>query len=907
MKENLIFLHDGDIFVDKTVAEEIFGVPLSINRSLGTIHVALPANMIAGPLPLASNINSPQAEKSEDLQPLILQLVINGKALDDVIEGEQKGNKVYFPLAQFASTLEFPITVDAAAVSAKGWFIKEDNKFSLNGSKVNVKGTAETVSSDAVFVANQTLFIDSDLLQRWFQLTFSIDHSNMILNITSKEPLPFEEKLKRQEAHQNLKKSSQLKQETAYKTIDYPYTAASWPFVDLTFGPSYATKDRESHASFSVLASGDLGYMTSHFYAAGDLSHDALSDLRLSLGRDSPSGNLLGPAKATSFLMGDIDSASLPLVAQSSLGRGFTMTNRALDRADTFDSTSFTGDAKPGWDIELYRNGTLIDFQTVGSNGRYEFRNVPILFGNNTFRLMLTGPEGQIEEIVKNINAASALLEEGEKTYNFSVDEKSESLFDISDDYASHPYGLRGVGEVEYGITRYITAAAGAAHTVIQDGEHNYATAGLRGSILGTLASVDTAYDETNNGTSTRLAMFANYFDTDLRFQQSFANGFVSEVEDFVNPTVLATEIGANRQFDLPGIGDVYADASYTYRERESDLRENLWRQRFTKSLYGMSFTNALTYKYDSLDYEELSGDFSIHGFYGRVLLSAFLDYNITPEVEIQRLKLSGNYPIKTNVRGTTTLYKELANDQRLILEDIVTFDVKGYKLSLIGRMDDNNDYFAGVGFNTAFGYIPQSKSWLMSGKSLAETGTIGIRPYLDRNYNRTRDPNEEILNDIIFNVGSYHEKASGDLALATGLPVNIPVSVKLDQNDKDSPFLTASAEEYRVVPRPGTPLLIDYPLFETSEIEGTVHTPDNIRMSGFEVELVNGKGEVVKTANVKFDGYYQIQGVMPDAYTVRVKKEILVTRNLKEKDVENKIVVKSADFFTHDIDLVHL
>jgi hypothetical protein len=617
---------------------------------------------------------------------------------------------------------------------------------------------------------------------------------------------------------------------------------------------------------------------------------------------------LLGRAKATSFLMGDIDSASLSLVAQSGLGRGFTMTNRALDRADTFDSTSFTGDAKPGWEVELYRNGSLVEFQTVGNNGRYEFHDVPIFFGNNTFRLLLTGPEGQTEEIVKNINAASALLDPGQTTYNFSVDEKSKSLFGISDDLAGHPSGLRGVGEMEYGITRYLTAAAGAAHTILLDGEHTYTTAGLRGSIKGALVSLDNAYDTTNGGSSTRLAIFANYFDTDLRIQQTFANDFVSEIEDIANPTIRATEIGLNRQFDLPKIGDVYADISYTYREHELDLRENIWRQQFTKSFYGMGFTNALTYKYDNLGFDELTGELSMRGFYGRLLLSALVDYKLDPEADIQRLKLSGNYPIVSRARGTTTIYKELTDDRRTVLENIVTFDVKGYKLSLVGRMDDKDEYFAGIGFNTAFGYIPESRSWLMSGKSLAETGTVGVQPYLDRNYNYMRDPDEDLLTDAAFKIGNYHEAVDGNVALATGLPTNVPVSISLDRGAKDSPFWTAGVDEYRVVPRPGKSLLVDYPLFETSEIEGVVHTPADVPPTVFMVELVDSKGGVIKTATAQFDGYYHIPGVMPGTYTVRIKNQGLSAHNLKQKNTDkNAITIKSADFFTQDIVLVAL
>src|SRR5262249_15373961 len=145
-----------------------------------------------------------------------------------------------------------------------------------------IKGKTWKLPPDAVLPIDQDLFIDSTLLQQWFPLELNVDHLTMTLNIAAREPLPFEEKIRRDKTRTALEQQKQPLKEPTYKTIDYPYSSASWPFTNVTFGPSYQSQDKQTRADYSVLAVGDLGYMTSRLYAAGNLDDKVVSDLRFS-------------------------------------------------------------------------------------------------------------------------------------------------------------------------------------------------------------------------------------------------------------------------------------------------------------------------------------------------------------------------------------------------------------------------------------------------------------------------------------------------------------------------------------------------------------------------------------------------------------------------------------------------
>ena len=68
------------------------------------------------------------------------------------------------------------------------------------------------------------------------------------------------------------------------------------------------------------------------------------SNVRLRAYRSDPDGNLLGPAKATHFGLGDVEGFDSKLTGTAAFGRGAVVTNRPLTAQTAFDRTHFEGD-----------------------------------------------------------------------------------------------------------------------------------------------------------------------------------------------------------------------------------------------------------------------------------------------------------------------------------------------------------------------------------------------------------------------------------------------------------------------------------------------------------------------------------------------------------------------------------
>ena len=159
------------------------------------------------------------------------------------------------------------------------------------------------------------------------------------------------------------------------------------PSVDVAASLAFVNDKRGGSnlaARYEIFASGEA--LRHSFDARLSSDENGLPEsLRLRAYRSDPTGQLLGPMHATHYALGDVGLLATGLVSQSSVGRGAVVTNRPIERPESFDRTDFRGDLPAGWDAELYRNGQLLAFATPNAAGRYEFLDVALQYGSNRF------------------------------------------------------------------------------------------------------------------------------------------------------------------------------------------------------------------------------------------------------------------------------------------------------------------------------------------------------------------------------------------------------------------------------------------------------------------------------------------------------------------------------------------
>ena len=186
-------------------------------------------------------------------------------------------------------------------------------------------------------------------------------------------------------------------------TVKLPYRMWRAPALDfiVSAGVTYqASNGLRVDRSASIVAAGEIARLSYDAMLSSD-SKGRPQSLRLRAYRSDPDGGLLGPLQATHFAVGDVDGLSSRLVSGAS-GRGAQVTNRPLFNPVAFDRTRFEGDLPPGWDAELYRNGELLAFSRSDGSSRYVFDDVPMIYGDNRFEIILYGPQGQQRSRARN-------------------------------------------------------------------------------------------------------------------------------------------------------------------------------------------------------------------------------------------------------------------------------------------------------------------------------------------------------------------------------------------------------------------------------------------------------------------------------------------------------------------------
>ncbi|MCH7878624.1 MAG: hypothetical protein IH914_04835, partial [candidate division Zixibacteria bacterium] len=545
----------------------LFALVLIFNLSLcGSASAADP--------PVSEQDNQTDDFLEDDI--LILQAHLGKYLLSDGLLGFLHRGGVMLPLGEMCRIVDFPIEVEPGEGLANGWFLRENRLFSLNHSRseVVVDGIIQTYDASLVRLEVDDIYVDATLMSRWFPLDFTLDLPRLVVKLSSREPLPFEQKLKREKLWKSKLRGrasgpTYPRQDTRYKLLD-------WPVVDAntTLGNGRGSvRGREGRYNGSV--SGDFLFMTSTLFLTGsDVA--SVEDLRLSLSRTDPDNGLLGPLGASKITFGDIFSPQQALTARSRAGRGIEISSFPVNRPSEFDRTTMQGELLPEWEVELYRNEVLLDFQLSRDDGRYEFIDVPLLFGMNILRLAFYGPQGQKYETVERLLIGPGMLKPGERLYRFALTEQDEDLFRVGIDTTriSQQGEKRFVAEYEQGISRRVSLSAGAASIPLRSGRREYGSVGIRAALYGAFSRIDLSRDNTG-GTALKIATQGNLLGMDLLFERGQFFNFLSEsISESGDPITSKTKVrldgvippGIFPQISFGGTGQLERRESGRYR-----------------------------------------------------------------------------------------------------------------------------------------------------------------------------------------------------------------------------------------------------------------------------------------------------------------------------------------------------
>lgn len=813
---------------------------------------------------------------------LLFDLQSGRYRLGNGIRGYQTPNGVCVDFADVILALDLPIRLDKQLGRATGWAFDERRQLKVDREQfmVQIANERRELASSAIVDTPEGWCVAVDSLATWLGVELVADRANALLFVKADRKLPFELTAERKA------RAASFRPTTPFDLKSLPQAAApyrNWraPSVDVVanIGGLRDARGRTSRvdASYELFAAGEIGKASFDARLSSD-QRAVPANLRVRAFRSDPDGGLLGPLKATHAALGDVNGFATALVAQSTPGRGALITNRPIDRPDNFAFTSFRGSLPNGWDAELYRNGQLLGFANDRSDGRYEFLDVPLLFGQNRFEIVLYGPQGQVRREERTVAVGLDSIPPKKTWYWAGISQDNRDLIGLRRQSDGLDSGWRGAFGLERGIDTRTSLSAVVQSLVFDDRRVTFVEAGVRRSVGPALGEVSASVDN-RGGYAFRTAWLGAAGRTNFSAESIFARGgFRSERVDR-GVTGIHT-LAFDQSFTLGRtILPVHLDARYVTRiDGASRLEAGA---RISTNVRGATVTGQLDWQGQRATFGpdppgELIATGRINGRIGGVQLRGEARYRLTRDPDWESATLVGEWAHgeHTNWRAELGYQRDL-DRARAALGFVRRF--KAFALTASGEAASDGSVAAGLNLAFSIGPDPRTNGGIrVTSAKLAAQGQALARVYFDENGDGVRQPGEPVQRDVQLAAGRSAVERLTDrngAVLIDALQPFEPVLIGIDAASLPDPLVQPATPGIVVIPRPGVPVAIDLPLSRAGEIEGTLVRPGGQTIEGVQLELIDIENRTIATTLTDFDGFFLFEKVPYGRYRIAIAR----------------------------------
>ncbi|QBL09934.1 sporulation protein [Rheinheimera sp. D18] len=892
-----------------TFAASVFNPPAEIAASSQSFD-ALPVSATAQPNVNALTDAAIYSSRFPVGEELILALSVNGVQLTDILV--YKSQQLFLlGLGDFFQIVEYPIYVDLTQKAANGWFLNERNVFSLKPStaeqlEVNLQGKVFNVSAANYQLRDDDIYMEIAEIANWFDFSVELDEARLSVNIVSKSKFPVEARAARRtrmlDGYGGVSRSVMPEKES-------PYTVFTAPLLDIQLAAKHAND--KTRSNYSVLANQDLAYFNAELFLAG-ADQNLLQDARLTLSKQSTNANLLGPLRATEFTLGDVTPVNAGFGRTQGLSRGIAVSNTPLSQLADNRKVNLTGDVQVGWDVELYRNGVLLDRSISVADGRYEFNDVELSFGSNDFELVFYGPQGQIETKVESYIVDSNVVASGESTYRVSVVNAGKSLFAINDYYKDPANtGILAGAIFDYGITDWLAYSAGTSWFMPEQGEiQQYYTLGANLS-LGKYGLLNSAISvDRNNRQTTNHNFRTRFWDSSWSFSYRQDQLFNTErsVLDNRNDTLSVTMNG--RLAENSTLPLSYQNSWYRTNYHNGITMDNFANAIGFNSRYG-SFSHNLNWNKSSqlgqlpdttqlpgtdnellqaslLTSTELSGGFQYRKSFGKLFTRFYSNYAIKPEAELLSYGGAFTYRWASSLNSDVRMSYLVPTDQFMFNLGL-NWQHDDFLLNTNVDYDFNGDWSVGMALRFSLGYASMQNTVFTSGRMISRSGAAAVRVFEDLNMNGVFDEGEPLFDNVEVKAVQGYKRGitnSDGVAILSALANNVKTDIIVDAESIDGPFMITAIPGVAITARKGYLEQLDFPIVKAGELEGVIYLKNDAGEAApapyILLNLINETNEVVGSTRSEFDGMYLFNNIKPGRYNLKVDDAYIDRRELK-------------------------
>lgn len=792
------------------------------------------------------------AARNANLEEIVLDFEAQRLFKVDIF-AQYDGDTIYLPLVKVLRQLDMNVTVDFINAKFKGSLTARKQRFEIDVRKNRVKTPFAdyTLQSRDYYYDGADLFLRVDLFESLFDIPLLFDFASLRVFLRLNKEFPIYQKLRRASEHEKLR----LREKDLSRVKSVPHRREKFGGGALDWTAS--TSPLGGGGQFAQLNAGAL-ILGGDFNITGSGNTRTgidLNQLRYRWRYFVSDNNYLTQAQ-----LGDIFTSG-------TLGRsmrGALLTNKPVAQRRYFQTINITGTPGEGWEVELYIDNRLIDFQQTDQTGTYEF-DLDVFYGGSIVRLQMYGPNGELRTEERFLQTPFNLIPKGELEYTASVGKTP--VFSEDKVYLN--------SSVFYGVNTRLTAGIGADVPLSPfDGEVP-------------LLSTELAFQAASN-----LTLSGSFSPNNAnRFGINFTHpSFLSLSGEYTNfqENTIRNRISQKSRISF-SVSAPLRIRGKSFGVRLNALRNNFQTFTSTSLNYGVSASLSPVHvnylgRYRITDVGSRSVKSVISLFIATINVSRLLRPQLRAEYdhsESQILTYSVNVSRRLFRIGQMTFTYQ-RNERIKANSFLLTFNLitNVAHLSSRSRVIDKQVSLSQV-YRGSLQYDHQAKLLHFDKNNSVGYGAAVIRPFYDLNYNGSYDHGEEIISGLRAKFrGSGGERRTSDrLYFYERLQAYDDYLVEIDERSLDDPTLKPSEEIFMVKLNPNMVTTIDVPLVTASDISGSISrltTAGRRGVGGVKIIVLNLSRDIITEITSFNDGEFYYLGLLPGKYRVYLEQSEL-------------------------------
>ena len=788
---------------------------------------------------------------ADDGEFLYLDPFLDMSAYKGEIEVYTEDYKViYVATESLKAVLQVAITVVDNDIS--GWFFFQNNRIKgrMDDSQIAIADKSFAFSNKSIIEREGAWYVEVSALTRWFEMQINVDINRLFINFETTGRHPMFEAMKRKARYGQIDAAKYEEQQIT--TIDNRYQLFTTPASDIRVSHKLS-----QNGSTDILSNTVFDALSHSVNVLGTVNNGQ-SVVRFKAERES---ELSG--QPFNYQLGDIYFPAGKFLRASFSGRGIALHGNTLSQKY---AKSFIVEGVPGWQIELYRENQLIDYSKLDERGQYTFEGVDVNAGFNNYKVLLYGPNGEIEEKQYRFNVSKQGLQQGSWQPEFYFIEPDVATIGPSDNSQS-TFKQAVIGHLNYGMSDNINLGFGGvydlsdsakdtpfAEFLFSDSNHRV-DIGVAAPKLENQLSYSFDYTGNLDWGIFRLSKYKNYAYAQQSFQSGALLGWQHMLDDLdmgISMTEQVVQGDKLHEFD----------ASMGFQMENSNVGGRV------NYVTSSNYTAAMVARF----------------VIDQHLFQLSTSYTKSTNKNDKKLNLAWRKKFGTHNVVFNSNYS--TNNKQFTYSSDYSTDFNGFKLGArLARSADNNWSFA-LSISTALVWDSPLSS--MTHRSYAGSARLKTRAYWDRNNNQTFDGNDEPIAGVKYQGAPAWRDVKSDeqgVAVLSGARSYYPQYMEVDTADLDNPFMSPKVEQFKVITHPGAVVSIDVPFYEQFEVEGDVKAlDDNNKLKGLSSVpvLLMQADEIIQQTKTEYDGYFLFDKVLPGVYQIEIGQAYLDTKAMQ-------------------------